>query len=321
MKKVLPLGLALATSLAVGPVSASDMYLDLTAFGGNIYDFGAIFPFNAPPFNTVGIGDANAATGIFNEFGFNQTLATSIYDLSDGSVLGSFYDTNVLGNNVTPNTLDYANVPASGTALDGFTAVSLVLPVCGAQCDLNALSPLTPPLTGADSEGFLTTWDLQTEFTFFGTLTASGPIYTGGTFDVYFRDLLNAGANSGLALSGTLTGSNLQAANLNLFFDLTFSAPNFLWIDNGSGFVSASQAIADGNTPTLTLDTNIDPPIPTADQLLLVVDAGFNPNAIRQARLDGSITSQVPEPATLALVGLAVLGAGAGARRGRKVKG
>lgn len=308
MNRLSKVSLALAAAVAAGPAAASDMFLDLTPFGGNVYDANT----------TVGIEDADAVTGIFNEFGFSQILATSIYDYSDGSVFGSFFDTNVVGDIATPNTLTYVGVPDSGTSLDGSTTVSLVLPNCTPQCDLDALSPLVPPL-GSDNEGFLDTWELVVEYTFFGTLTAGGPVYNSGTVDVFFKDnYLVDGDQSALAISGSLTGSTVNLANLDLFFDVTFAVDGFFWIDDGSGtFRDAHDVIAAGGTPTLTLDTNVNPPIPTGDELLLVVDAGGNPNVIRQSTLDGSITAAIPEPSTLALVGLAMFGVGAYSRRRR----
>jgi hypothetical protein len=273
------------------------MRLDLTAFGGNVFDAGRF----------IGAPDANSTTGTFTEFGFSQLFATSVYDFSDGSVFGAFYDTNIASE------LAFANIPAAGTALDGSTPVTLVTPNCaGGQCDIDALSPLVPPL-GSDNEGFLQTWDLQVEYHFDGILGAGGPVYNGGTFSAYFRDF--ATNTSTLALTGTLTSSTLAAANLDLFFDLTYAAPGFLNIWNGSSFVDAAASIAGGGVPRLALDTNVNPPIPTADQLLLVLDGGGNPNAIRQTTLDGSITGTIPEPSSIALIGLALLGLGAVSRK------
>jgi hypothetical protein len=294
--KSLKLASIAATALLLSSVaSAGDMYIDL---GTNSYDAA----------RAGGAFDANTTTGIFNEFGFSQLLATSVYDYTDASILGSFFDTNNIA------TLAGLGLPTNGVALDGLTNVSLVLPNCGAgQCDIDALSPLVPPVNFSDSEGFLSLWDLQMEYTLFGTLTAGGPVYTGGTIDIFFNDIFN-NANDRLVLTLTLTGSTINLANLDLFFDVTFAEAGFLWIDNGSGtFVDAAAGIGAGNFARVALDTNVNPPIPTADQLLLV-----GTNAIRQSTLDGSMTASIPEPASLTMLGLGLLGLAAAGRRQRK---
>jgi hypothetical protein len=273
--------------------TAADMYIDL---GTNSYDSGRF----------IGAPDANTTTSTFDEFGFSQLLATSIYDYSDGSIFGAFFDTN------NAATLGLFGVPTSGTALDGTTTVTLKLPACSlGQCDIDALSPLVPPL-GTDNEGFLQTWDLQMDYTLFGTLTATGPKYTSGTIDIFFNDFADIADRKVLTL--TVTGSEINDANLKLFFDITFAETGFLWIDNGSGtFIDAATGIPTGNFARARLDTNVDPAIPTPDQLLLV-----GTNAIRQARLDGSITGTIPEPASLTMLGLGLLGLAAAGRRQRK---
>ncbi|MCW8885802.1 MAG: PEP-CTERM sorting domain-containing protein [Motiliproteus sp.] len=297
-----------ASVLAISAgASASDMYIDL---GDNSYDILSGFG--------IGTGDADGKTGIFNEFGFSQLRATSVYDFNDSDVGGSFYDTNI------PSELAALGIPTSGTALDGLTTVNLTTPTA-AQVDIDALSPLAPPTLGTDNEGFINVWGLDVLYHFDGTLTAGGPVYTGGTFEVFFSNpgALGSIADGTKVLGGTLTSSTLNVANLDLFFDLDFALDGFLFIEQGGAFIDAEDVISGGgDLPRLILDTNVAPPIPTADQLL-VVDATDNIigngnddlQAVRQANLDGSITAEIPEPGTLALLGLGLFGLGAATRR------
>jgi hypothetical protein len=69
------------------------------------------------------------------------------------------------------------------------------------------------------------------------------------------------------------------------------------------------------------LDTNVDPALPTAAQLGEISgtdpDGNVGDRLARQTQLDGSniFRKNIPEPATLALVGLGLLGAGRMRRR------
>jgi len=312
MNKLATSMLAATALFAGGTATANEMYIDL---GSNAYEV-------SPP-NPV---DADGTTGVFTEFSFNQILATSIYNVGEAGetggtvitdVFGSFYDTNV-ASLLTANT-----IPTSGTAMDGVTTVTLVNPIAAvgsatsAQTDLDALSPLVPPF-GSDSEGFALSWDLRAEYTFNGILTLAGPVYTGGTLNIYFNDFGVAG--DVLAISANLTGSDISLANLFLDFDITFALEDWLYVKAGGAFVDANDVLDAGGTPTLRLNTNVNPPIPVPSQLLVVngvLADGVTPatNAIRQALLNGGITAVVPAPATIAILGLGLLGLGASARR------
>jgi len=296
-KKILG-AVAVALGLNTGATLAAPMYIDLTSIDANPLKYGV------PAFNT----DVDGQTGVFTEFGFSQLLATSIYDFSNGSVFGAFEDTNIAANLVA------AGVPASGPAFDGVSTVNLLDPIRPGQVDIDALSPLA--LSGSDSEGFGLNWELLLEYSFTGNLTAAGPQYTGGTFEVIFNSKIDP-LDTQTVISGTLTGSTITAADLNLFFDVDSALDGFLWVGNDQGgFTNAGDTyLADGGTFDFVLDTNVNPAIPTADQLLLI-----NGNLVRQTRLDGSITGSVPAPGVLALMGLGFLGLGA-ARRRKSIKG
>lgn len=293
-KTIFALALGVAAS---APAFANNMYINLAS-----NSYGSAYPL-------LTLQDTNTQTGIFDEFGFSQLLATSVYNLSDGTVLGSFFDTN------RASELAALGIPTSGLAMDGVTNVNLTTPTPG-QIDLDALSPLTPPINSTvDSEGFLLSWNLLIDYHFTGTLGLGGPSYTGGDFNVTFQDLLNN--TSTVVLSGNLLSSQLQAANLNLYFDITFAQADFLYIEQSPGNYVDAATLMGTVGPEFILDTNVDPPIPTPNQLLQVNDANNNglPAAVRQTRLDGSITSEIPEPGTVALLGLGLLGLGMARRR------
>lgn len=292
MKKLLTASIIAASLMSAGSAFASPIYLGLS---DNSYDTGRF----------LGAPDANNTTGLFTEFGFSQFLATSIYDTDGmGNLTGFVVDTNITSE------LSAVGIPAAGTAMDGSTPVSLGFPDCAAgQCDIDALSPLVPPL-GSDNEGFLQTWDIQVEYHLEANLGPAGPVYNAGYIEFFFNDL-NDDTNDRSILKANVVSSNLQAANLDITFDIVEAEAGFLFIENGPGnFVDAADRVASGNFATFILDTNVNPPIPTADQLLIVGD-----KAIRQTTLDGSIAASIPEPASLAILGLGMLGLGAASRR------
>jgi hypothetical protein len=286
--------------------SANQLYLDLNGLpGGNISPF-------------VG---SDGITGTFAEFGLTGTFATSIYDFSDSSPVGRFIDTNdpaILAANGVPGTFP----AASG----GGDTVSLRDPIANAEINFDAFTPLDPG-TG-DIEGFnapdgLGGGGILIEYTFEGFIGGGQPNYDGGSFTASLYDA--GGPDDGLTLfTGTVTGSDFATANLDIFFEIQEALPDFLFVDTGSGFVDAAdfdvETVGTGNAITLRLDTNVDPPVPTLNQLALVNSGQFaaDPDGngplvvgIRQASLDSSLRpGVVPAPAPLLLLGLGLAALG-----------
>lgn len=301
----LALSIFAATAMAASASAlATDMYIDL---GSNVYDDTVILP-NSTQITGAAF-DADTTTSIFTEFGFSQLLATSVYDATMGPIgLGTtFYDTNKTSDFVALG----INPTISGTALDTITPVTLSQPLPG-QVDVDNLSPLTD---SDDVEGFGNTWQLTSEYFLNGVISASGPMYTSGSFTITFESLISA--STFVALEASLTGSNIAGPNLDLFFEITSAADNFLYVNApGSGFVDVFDMLASGGTPTIRLDTNVNPPLPQDYQLLALTDANGDV-AVRQTTLDGTFVVNVPEPSSIAIFGAGLL-ALAGLRRKAK---
>jgi hypothetical protein len=244
----------------------------------------------SPTFGTG--GDLDSTTGVFTEFGFTQFAATSLYEINGlGQFTGVIRDTNK-ASVLTP----------LGISAPGYSNTTI-----------SNLAPLTPPFSVllADTEGFSTTWGLVAEYDLNGSIATDGtnftgaPSFTSGSYNIFFDDYSNGLGADSLAIGLTLTSSNLQIANLDLLFDVTFATPGFLSIDQGSGFVDASTLV--GFNPAkikMILDTNVNPPIPNPATLL----ATSGNYKYRSTTLDGSISPSIPEPGSIALLGIGLFG-------------
>ncbi|MGQ5490071.1 PEP-CTERM sorting domain-containing protein [Thauera sp. ZXT1-4] len=280
--------------------------------------------------NTGNNAFGDGVTHSFYELGITGTLATSIYTgLTAGSTI---IDTNIQsvlnGYGITSGT--YNNI-ATPTGQVSFSDAATV-----GQRNIDSLNPLDidNAAPGNDIEGFRQQngWGLVFDYYLEGTLTGVGPSFSTGYFDIFYT---SADANNGKqVLRVDIDGSALNAANLDLFGLVSFDFDQDGDSDElGDTFVKdfwnwASGEPSGGGTSwgdlflanidqriTFSLDTNVNPPIPEEQQLAAFTTEQYGTVFARQTTLDSSVRFNVPEPFSLALVGLGLLGLGVTRRR------
>lgn len=267
--------------------------------------------------------NGSTKTGAIDELGYSGTLATSIY-YGNPAVAGTV----VMDTNVASVLTANGFTTGTKTALAG-NSLTAAWPVIPGGLNIDSLN------NPVDQNGFTSggsfpqygqfgAWGLTYQYQLNGVTTGTGISYSSGYIDLYYQD---GGAVWGSKQVARLKvdSSNLQAANLNVFGALTFDFDGN-GTDDADAFVKSFWAnAADGksyydiwsdnkNAVRFTLDTNVNPPLPATNQLWS--EAG---KLWRQSTLDGSLTFDLPEPGSLALVGLTLAGLGMAQRR-RNIK-
>lgn len=318
--------ISLAAGAVVGLAAFSSAYAG-NVFLNNGIDFGA---------------NGSTSTSSIASLGYTQTLATSIY-LGDPAVIG----TTVVDTNET-TTMGAFGLGAPGTRTTvGGSSVDFAFPFDPDQLNINSIGGPPFPVDGngfADGESTpygAGRWGLTYRYTLLGQttgpgLTSTSVSFTSGYFDVFYRDGTGAGNDGKQLLRLDVTGSLSNNNNLAIFgiasFDFDSSGPSGNDDTGGDTFVQnffrdAYSGVSyydaymnsGGTAVQWNLATNVDPPVPSINDLWQVGGTGSGGPLVRQSTLNGTIKFAVPEPGSLALLGVALAGLGFVQRR--KIRG
>ncbi|MBK5936132.1 PEP-CTERM sorting domain-containing protein [Halorhodospira halophila] len=285
-------------------------------------------------------GNERTTTGQIRTLAVSDSLATSFYfvETADEPVqpAGASIEpgTRVADTNIQSLMDSYGFQAGTFTAIDGTTEVEFRNPDPSQDRNVVNLNFLTGEggiqgRNGFSSEDWFIDgegWGLTYDYQIFGQVTNGGVFYDDGFVNVYYED--GDSGDRTQVLRMLVERSDLQLGNLDIFgrvvyedFDFSEEFVQNFFRDVGTGktfYELASEEEGLMIPVSWRFDGNIDPPLPTDDQLVAFESEDGTSVLVRQSEQDGTFRYEVPEPSVLLMMGSGLVLLGLALRVGRR---